>query len=157
MTADQPLSLGVGTADSSRLAIAAGATFDLLDDVNVNAAGTAAIVNAGLFEKTGTGLNSVVFADVTSTGPVLVAAGNTLELEGARNALSGALQGAGEIDLRGGGTSTIAAGTGLSVATLGIFDNGTVVTMAGTTTYSGRFVLGGGTLDYAAAGSLTLS
>lgn len=157
MTEDQPVNLGASTADSAHLAITAAGTFDLLDDVNINASGTATISNAGLFEKTGTGLTSVVFADLTSTGKLEAAAGNTLALEGASNTLSGYLLGAGEIDLRGGGQFSVAGGTVLNVSTLGIFDNGTVVRMSGTATYAGTFLLGGGTLDYAAAGALTLS
>lgn len=160
ITADGPLTLGTGTADSASLTIDAGATFDLLYNTNsdINANGTAAIGNAGLFEMTGIGLNSIVFADMTSTGTLLATVSNTLQLEGASNALSGSLLGAGEIDLRGGGTFSIAAGTTLGVATLGIFDNNTVVRMAGTSSDAGTFELGGGaTLDYAATGSLTLS
>ncbi len=159
VTTDDPLTLGTGTADSARLTIDAGATFDLLysSNSNIGANGTAAIGNAGLFEMTGAGGVTTVYADMTSTGKLEAIAGNTLQLGGASNALSGSLLGSGEIDLLNGGTFGIAAGTTLGVATLGVYGNDTTVQMAGTATYAGTLLMGGGTIDYAASGALTLT
>jgi hypothetical protein len=157
LTQDAPIYLGATTADTAHLTVDAGATFDLLDDVYIYASGTAGISSSGLFEKTGAGGTSVVFADMTSTFALEATTGNTLALEGATNTLSGLVVGYGEVDLRGGGQFTIAGGTGLDVLTLGILDSGTVVRMSGTTSYHGTFLLGGGTLEYAAAGSLALT
>ena len=143
--ADGLLTLGTSSADAATLAVAAGGTFELQGDYSILNAGAASVVNAGRFEKAGASGTSYIGASFTNTGTLAVADG-TLSLDGGNASLGGAIVGAGELDLRGGGTYALASEVALSVGTLGVFDSGTQVTLGASPTYAGVFRLG-----YAAA------
>ena len=135
------LTLGTSAADAATLAIGAGATFDVLGDFSIGAAGAATIVNAGLFAKNGAGGTSFVSANLNNTGTITVDHG-TLSLDGGNDLLGGTIAGSGELDLRGGGQYTLAPGLVLDVGTLGILDNSTQVTLDASASYGGIFTLG---------------
>lgn len=135
------LTLGTAAADTATLAIAAGATFDILGDFSIEAAGAGAIANAGLFVKSGTGGTSFVGADMNNSGTITVDRG-TLSLDGGNDLLGGTIDGGGELDLRGGSTYTLASGVVLSVVALGILDNATQVTLDASLGYGGTLTVG---------------
>lgn len=108
------ITLGTSAADSATLAIGAGATFAILGDSSIQAAGTATIINAGLFAKSGPGGTSFVSANLDSSGTIRVDHG-TLSLDGGNDLLDGTIAGGGELDLRGGGEYTLASGLALGV------------------------------------------
>ncbi len=153
---DGVVNLGTGAADSASVSIASDATYDILGDFAVNGYGSATIANAGLLEKTGGGGTSIIGASVASSGTLLANSG-TLSLFGPTGSLSGTLAGAGELDIRGGGQQTLAAGSVLSVATFGVLDYGTQLSVGSGLADTGRFVLGTGATLAVASGSLTLS
>ena len=144
MTQGATLSLGNSGTDTAALKIDAGATYDITTASNINAsAGTDSITNAGTLEVNSNTGTSTIYANTTSTGTVDAVSG-TLSFQ-AGGSFSGTLSGAGTLDLRGGANYTLGTkATTLSVATLGIFDAGTVVTMAGGLSYAGAFTLGAG-------------
>jgi hypothetical protein len=153
---DGLVQLGTGGADAALVTIAAGATYDLIGDVSLEAYGGASIANAGTFAKLAGLGTSIVFGTLSSSGAILVDAG-TLSLFGPAGTLGGSIAGAGELDLRGGGQFTLAAGIGVSVATLGVLDFGTAITLDGPLDYAGGFTLGAGATIDLAGESLVLS
>lgn len=138
---DGVVNLGTSASDSANVAIVAGGTWDVLGNFSLNGYGAATLANAGLFEKTADSGTSIVSASLSSTGTILAGAG-TLCLSGATNTLAGTLAGAGELDLRGGGQDTLAAGSLISVATLGVLDVGTQLTVRAGASDTGLFELG---------------
>lgn len=133
--------LGTSAADAATLVIAAGATFDILGNFSIEAAGKATILNAGLFVKTGAGGTSFVSANLNNTGTITVDRG-TLSLDGGNDLLGGTIGGGGELDLRGGGQYTLASALALGIGTLGILDDSTQVTLDASGSYGGMFTLG---------------
>jgi hypothetical protein len=89
ITADGAVTLGTAAADSATLSVAAGATFDILDDSSILAAGTAAIVNAGLFVKSGVSGTSFIGASFQNSGTITVDRG-TLSFDAGNDVLGGA-------------------------------------------------------------------
>lgn len=118
------ITLGAGGAGD--LSITAGALFDSLGDNAIAAGATAAITNAGIFEKTGGAGVATIAAPITSTGTILAADGTFL-FTGA-DSFAGNLAGAGTIALTGNAT----LGADLAV-TVGAFalDAGAAATLAG--------------------------
>jgi len=155
------ITLGGGTSDTTEITVGAGASYTLQTDNNgggavVYAAGTATFRNEGSFTKNATDGTGAIAADFETTGTLAVDLG-TLALTGATDTLGGTLDGAGELDLRGGGTFSLAAGAAVSVATLTVEDSGTQVTLNSALSYGGRFTLGQST-DLALNGqALTLT
>lgn len=149
------ITLGLGTADTPTLSIAAGGTYEVNADANLNSLGNPNLVNAGLIEKTaGTGL-TYLFANLQSSGTIAVAQG-TLALAAGAASLGGAVSGAGTLDLTSG-SATLPAGTAeslytflpglsLSVAAIGVLGDAELIDAAGGT-YGGSFLLSQGTLN----------
>jgi hypothetical protein len=110
--------------------------------------GTDTLINAGLVEDSPSTNVSITFVApfVVSTGTILADAGGTIEFDGG-GTFSGTLAGAGQINF-GGGSSTLAAGSVLSVANLG-FDGG-VLTLGSDLAYAGNVFLDSGELVLAA-------
>jgi len=148
LTEDGAVSLASGAA----LAIGAGARFDFLTDAAFVARGT--LGNAGLLEKTGGGGTSNLTADIVNTGTLRAQSG-TLALDGGAASLGGTLTGAGSLLLSGAGAFTLEPGVVITVATLAVAGNGSLLTLAGATSDAHAFALGqGSTLDL---GGTTLS
>ena len=126
-----------GAADTGTLVVAAGATYDILVDNNVDQTGTGAVFNSGLFEKTaGIGLSIIVPSFTQAgTGTLLVANG-VVQLNGG-GSLGGVIDGAGEL-LLDGGAFTLQPGVSLDVATVAIE---TATTVDSSHTYDGTFDL----------------
>lgn len=149
------ITLGLGSADTPLLSIAASGTYAVNADANVNSSGNPSLINAGLFEKTaGSGL-SYIFANLQSSGTLAVAQG-TLALAAGAASLGGVVSGAGTLDLTSG-SATLPAGTAeslytflpglsLSVAGLGVLGDAELTDAAGGT-YAGAFLLSQGTLN----------
>ena len=131
----QGLQLGYSATDTAELSIASGATFNLINDANLNGQGTVSIVNAGLFEKTAdNGTNEVQVAFTNqSTGIINVVQGTIGFAGGA--VLGGTLTGAGEILLNG---NDLLTSTVVNVATL---DVAAFPTLGANLTYGGDFIL----------------
>jgi len=144
ITADGAVTLGTAAADAAdaaTLSVAAGATFDILDDASIIASSAAAIVNAGLFLKSGISGTSFIGASFANSGTITVGRG-TLAFDGGTDQLGGTIDGGGELDLRGGGGYALAPGVALAVGTLAILDSATAVTLDTSPTYAGVFTLG---------------
>jgi len=149
ITQDGMVSLGLGSSDSPQLQILAGAGYDIVDDTNLLGAGSGAVINNGLFAKTGTGGVSYVTAAFTNSGTLNVASG-TLALQGTLNSLGGTIEGAGQLVIATPVSATLQPGVVLSVATFEAY-GGAALTLAANETYSGDFLLGqGGTVNLAA-------
>jgi Ca2+-binding RTX toxin-like protein len=118
-----PLDQAAST-DQIAVTIAAGGSYNLAADVNVNNTNTAldglaTFTNAGLLEKTAAGGISKLFVDVVSSGTILATAGNELDIESiATSALNGTITGAGTLFL-GRDLFTIDT-TVLNIATLDV-------------------------------------
>ena len=164
ITQDGAIELGTGSSDQPLLAIQSGGVFAIAADVNINSAGTDAIDNAGLIEKTaGNGL-SYLYGNLSNSGTIAVARG-TLSLAAGAATLGGTLSGAGTLDLTAGAAATsgpaisfytLTPGVALSLAGLGVFGAAELTDQAGGS-YGGNFVLAaGGTLNSDAT-ALTLS
>jgi hypothetical protein len=145
---------------SATLVNAAGASFDLTTDgagiingrvqnsFNQTVYGSSSFSNAGTVAKTGGTNTSTIDSAFTNTG-VVTAASGTLEFDGG-GSFGGTLSGAGQIAF-GGGTATILAGTGLTVANL-LFD-GAAGSFAAPVSYAGTVTLSNGTLTLDAGAS----
>jgi hypothetical protein len=115
--------------------------------------------NAGLVVNIGTGNTERITAVFNNTGTLTdTAAGSTIALAGG-GSIGGTLAGAGEIDFDNGGIYTLATGTALGVASLGLYNNGTDLALAGAASYAGTLTEGAGaTINLgAAAAKLTLT
>jgi hypothetical protein len=134
---------GYSGANTATLVNATGAVFDLRNDIGIDIGrGSAAIANAGLFEKTGGVDTSFINPAMVSTGTIAVTSG-TLAFDGTAK-LSGTLSGGGEVDFFG--AAQIASGTTLDIGTLAVFS--TLALGAGET-YAGALQLLGGTISLA--------
>ena len=123
----------------------AGGVFDITAGVFIDNGSTpvSSFSNAGTLEMTATNnVVSHVYVDLTSTGVISAILGSTLEIDGPSNSISGTIAGTGQVSL-GGGTTTIAAGTAISVGTLGIYNTGTNVIFAGAETLTGSLSVSG--------------
>lgn len=131
--------LTIGDTAGNRATLDNHGTFNLTDNSLV-AGGTAtgsAIVNSGLFEKTGGTGTSTVAVDFTSAGTVIVDAG-TLAFTGPSSTFSGALRGTGTLAFSAGGVA-LNAGTTVAAAAWTIKGGATTVTLAESLAYSGSF------------------
>ncbi len=155
ITQDGNIELGAGASDQPQLDIATGGVFAINADVNVNSAGTDAIDNAGLLEKTAGNGISYLYGNLTNSGTIAVQRG-TLSLAAGAATLGGALTGAGTLALTAGAAATsgnaislytLTPGVSLSVAGLGVLGAAELTDGAGGS-YGGAFTLaGGGTLN----------
>jgi Hint domain-containing protein len=141
ITADSAITLGTSATDAATLSVAADATFDILDDSSIGASGTASIVNAGLFIKSGVNGTSFVGPSFSNSGTITIGRG-TLAFDAGADQLGGTIDGGGELDLRGGGAYTILPGIVLVTGRLAILDSATDVTLGTSTSYAAAFTLG---------------
>ncbi len=132
------IQLGSSSADNTTLAIASGATYDLLADVNIGADGTATVSNAGLLEKTGANGQSVIYGAFTNAATATLAIDTGTVLLAGNDTLGGTVNGAGELALANGGTYTIAAGAAIDPGVVYLEDGASLV-LAGDQTFSGDF------------------
>ncbi len=164
ITQDGNIELGAGINDSPLLDIQAGGVFAINADANINSAGTDAIDNAGLLEKTAGNGISYLYGNLTNTGTIAVQRG-TLSLAAGAATLGGTLAGAGTLALTAGAAATnggavsvytLASGADLSVAGLGVLGAAELIDAAGGT-YAGAFTLAGGSTLAPDGTTLTLS
>jgi hypothetical protein len=115
---------------------AAGTIFLDASGTDIGNGGTAALVtNKGLIENTGS-YTAEIDAAVNNTGTIEAVTGSDVALY-AGGTIGGTLTGAGEIDLRGGGTYHLSSDVVLNVGTLGFYDGGTDIVLASDITYGG--------------------
>ncbi len=149
VTQDGGFTMGNTGTDNTALSIASGAVFDLLTDNSINANGTAAINNAGLFERTGDYGTSYIYAKFNNTG-TLNAVRGFFDFEGG-GSLSGTVEGGkdGTIADGGivetGGTLTLASTATITVGEISL--NGGDLLFGGNRTYAGSFSGTGGSLS----------
>ena len=104
-----------------------------LDTSFVNLAGAT-------LEKTGGNGTSIVAPNVVDAGTVRINTG-TIEFEGISNSFAGAISGNGEIELGGGGGTTIASGAAIATKTFVVTDLNTVATLGENLSFAGSFGL----------------
>ncbi len=151
------ITIGDGTGVNAKIANSASATYTINGDYGVSqGAATASIVNAGTLQKTAGGGNSIVGVSVTDTGAISVANGN-LQFNGPSNSFAGAISGAGQFSIGGGGVNIIAPGTTVTTGAFGVYDNGTVVTLGQNLTYANTFNQGFGSAVNLNGKTLTLT
>ncbi len=149
VTQDGGLTMSNTGTDDTVLSIASGGVFDLLTDNSINANGTAAVNNAGLFEKTGDYGTSYIYPTFDNTGTLDVVRG-FLNFESGGN-LNGTVEGGkdGTISdggiVESGGTLTLASFANITVAEIEV--NGGDLSFAGNRTYGGSFSGTGGSLS----------
>ena len=158
LTQDGPVTLGTAASDASVLRITAGATYNILADVDLASGAAAAILNAGVFEKTGLNGASTIGAGFTNTGTIAVASGK-VALAGANTGIGGSVMGAGTLLLAG--SATLRPGVSLTIGTLAVGAAGGPpgsAVLGADIGYGGHFLLarGAGTLHLAGK-SLALS
>jgi hypothetical protein len=106
------VTIGTNSSSTAQLETLAGSTYRITEDVGINSAGTGALANAGLFEKSvGTG-TSVINALVTNTG-TLEAASGTLDFAADVTNNATALATAGHTIEFGGSLSSTSGDTGI--------------------------------------------
>ncbi len=147
------IALGDNTGVGATINNEKGATFNIGGDYGISqGAATARFVNAGTLAKIGGSGISFIDVNVTDTGAIVINSG-TLDFRGPDNTFKGTISGAGQFaldDMNGSGTDLIAAGTKITTATFGIYDNGTAVTLGENLNYAGIFnIEQGSTLDLA--------
>ncbi len=153
ITMDGYIYLGNSASDTSSLIVNAGATFNILNDTQINSAGNSTLINAGLIEKTGSGGGSYIYPSLTSTGTIAVDSGTLGLVSG--GALSGDITGPGVLQLYNGVT-TLGAATTLAVATLDVSNNATLE-LGGAESYAGQFSITGGAVVALNGYNLTLT
>jgi hypothetical protein len=145
------------STDSASMSISSGGVFDFVASsmpqeydqfpITYLAGPASSIVNAGLFEMTGTGNNPIMpFFTNLSTGTIYAAAGADLQFTGG-GMLAGKLNGAGEVDFTGG-TYALAAGLVINAASFVIAGENfeiPVLQLNGNATLTGSGHLGEGT------------
>lgn len=117
---------------------AAGATFDLALDAGLGVQNGAAFNNAGTLAKISGNFKSTLLDNVTSSGVINSAAG-LLDLSGTTNSIGGTVSGTGAVAFDGSGKTTLQAGLVLSVATIELESQATLI-LAGTQSFAGNFV-----------------
>jgi hypothetical protein len=148
ITQDGGFTMGDSSSDTATLNIAAGATYEMLNDNGIGTNGAAATINnAGLFEKTADNGGANIYAafDNTATGTLDALAGDINLLGG--GTLAGKLTGAGEITLSDyyAGQYTLAAAAVVNVATLGI--NGGSLDLLSSRSFTDIVIETGGALN----------
>ena len=151
------ITIGDGTGVNAKITNSASGTYTINGDYGVSqGAASASIVNAGSFQKTAGSGSSLVGVSFTDTGTISVASGN-LQFNGPSNSFSGAISGAGQFALGGGGGHAINAGATITTGTFGVYDNGTIVTLGENLTYANTFNQGYGSVINLNGHTLTLS
>jgi hypothetical protein len=145
ITEDGFLQLGDGNADTAHMTIAAGATYEILNNNGISQNGAAAITNNGLFEKIAandTSQINVKFNNGT-TGTIAALPLTTLQFGGG-GSLAGTLTGGGQINLSGG-TFSLAALATVNVATFQV--NGAQLNLAANRKFTDIFDETGGNVN----------
>jgi hypothetical protein len=141
------VTIGTNSSSTAQLETKAGSTYRITTDVGIGSAGTGAITNAGLFEKTGFTGTSVIdplvtntgtleaasgtldfAANVTNNGTALATAGHTIEFGGSLSSTSGDT---GIVQLSDGGLAQFGGYVGSS-QTLSFLDTSTSEAFIGT-------------------------
>jgi len=131
--------LGFGTGKGVPVVTnAAGATWDLAHDAGFVTNNETAFSNAGTLAKISGNGTSTLADNVTSTGAIESAIG-VLDFSGKSNSFGGTIGGSGAVAFDGYGTTTLQGGLVLSVATIDLDTQATVV-LAGAQSFAGRFV-----------------
>ena len=139
------LTIGDSSAGTAAFLNEKGGAYHLTGDFGVAlatpllASGFYNLAGATLDKTGGTG-NSIIAANMFDSGAIVVSIGE-IECKGANNVFAGAISGAGQFALGGGSTNLIADGAALTVATFGIYDNGTLVTLGENLSYGHSFNL----------------
>ena len=133
------LVLGDSAAGAASLVDTATGIFDITTDVDIDiaGAGTSAISNQGLFEKTGGSL-SHVYANFASTGTIAVASG-VVELDGASNSLGGHIS-EGVLAIGYNLGATLQNGLNVAAGATLQFDGNDVVSLTGNATIAGGLI-----------------
>ena len=151
------ITLGDNSGVNATITNSATGTYTIGGDYGINqGAASAKFVNAGTLQKSAGSGSSIVNVSIADTGTISVANG-VLQFDGSSNSFSGAIGGAGQFAIGGGGVSTIAAGATISTSAFNIYDNGTVVTLGGNLSYGGAFNQGFGSTVNLNGHTLTLS
>jgi hypothetical protein len=155
------LQIGDGSGNIATVVNSATGTWKLgtSNTISTGNDASSSFSNAGLVTNIGTGNTERINAVFNNTGTLNdTSAGSTIALAGG-GSIGGTLSGAGEVDFDNGGTYTLATGTALSVASIGVYNNGTDLTLAGAASYAGTLTEGvGATINLSAkAAKLTLS
>ena len=155
------LQIGDGSGNIATVVNSATGTWKLgtSNTISTGNDASSSFSNAGLMTNIGTGNTEHISAVFNNTGTLTdTSSGSTIALAGG-GSLGGTLSGAGEIDFDNGGIYTLATGTALSVASIGLYNNGTNLTLAGAASYAGTLTEGAGaTINLSAkAAKLTLT
>jgi hypothetical protein len=135
------VTLGDANGANARINNKAGGVFNILGDFGIGQGNaTASFVNAGKLAKLGGIGTSTLAVNLSDTGAVTVATG-TIELRGAKNSLSGAISGAGQLLLDGGSQNNISGAATVTTRGWTISDGGTLVTLGKNLSYSSNFSL----------------
>jgi hypothetical protein len=150
--------LGDNTGANATIDNNKSGVFDIGGDFGIGAgAATALFVNGGTLEKTGGTGTSFIDVNFTDTGNIVVATAGTIEFRGPQDSFAGAISGAGQVYLGGGGKDAINKGTTVTAAIFTISDGGTVATLNESLSLANAFnLVSSATLDLAAV-TLTLS
>jgi hypothetical protein len=128
---------GTGTSpDDTLLAIAAGGTWDIIDDSQISGYGGTTISNKGLLEETGGTGNGYVSGNILSSGTLDVASGQMVLSGAGTSTLAGTLTGAGSLLLQGSTFLIDPAVLTISVLT----DNANDIAVEESLTYAGVLV-----------------
>jgi fibronectin-binding autotransporter adhesin len=129
--------LGDNAASTAVLQNDATGSYVISSDVSINASGSVSITNAGLFQKTGSTGNSIIYAPFSNTGTIQVDSGQ-LSFYG-NSSYSGLIQGAGTLWMYGTATHTLNSGVAVNVANWGMGSSGsTTVSLGGNLAYNGN-------------------
>ncbi len=151
------ITLGDGTGVNARITNSASGAYTINGDYGVTqGAASASIVNAGSLQKTAGSGNSVIGVSVTDTGTISVANGN-LQFNGPSNSFNGAISGAGQFTIGGGGVDSINSGTTIATNGFNVVDSGTVVTLGENLNFANTFTQAFGSAINLNGHTLTLS
>ena len=143
--------IGYNSSDTVQLNNLAGATLKLEDNAVLYGSAGSLVSNAGTLVKSGAG-TGVVYDAFTSTGSIAVASG-VLRLSGATENLSGAIGGAGTLELN---TGAVGLGKSLSLTVAGMLLDGASVSVTSALSYAHAWSQSAGTLSLSGA-TLSLS
>ena len=161
MTQAGGLQIGDGSGNIATVTNSATGTWKLgtSNTISTGNDASSSFTNAGLVTNIGTGNTERISAVFNNTGTLTdTNFGSAIVLAGG-GSIGGTLSGAGEIDFENGGVYRLATGATLSVASIGLYNNGTDLTLAGAASYAGTLTEGAGatlTLGTSAA-KLTLT
>ena len=133
------VTLGDGSGNAPSITNESGAIYDFTDDTVLGEDdATATFDNKGTLEKTGgvAGQNSAISLAVTNSGTISAEVG-TLNFDGTV-VNTGAISGAGAVEVTGVGSLALNAGSTLTVANFGLYDTADL-TLGASITYAGVF------------------